>query len=87
MNLRYMITDGHFINYELVESGWTIPDGLAMKVSEVLNKFPITPEDELQDALDDMARDIALIEQDRLIDDGGNEERDEILVRGENRWK
>jgi len=48
----------------LVESGWTIPDDLAKKVSEVLNKFSSTPEDELQDALDDMARDIALIEPD-----------------------
>jgi hypothetical protein len=30
--------------------------------SEVLNKYSINPEGELQDALDHMARDIALIE-------------------------
>ena len=64
--LYYEITDGQFINYELVESGWAIPDDLAKKVSEVLNKFSITPMDELQDELDDMARDIALLEPDPL---------------------
>ena len=40
-----------------------MPDDLARKVSEVLNKKPISPEDELQDELGDMARDIALIER------------------------
>ena len=35
----------------------------AKKVSAVLNKKPISPEDELQDELGDMARDIALIER------------------------
>ena len=40
------------------------------KVSETLNKKPITPEDELSDALEEMARDIALIEPD-LKDWGG----------------
>ena len=39
-----------------------MPDYMARKVSEVLNKKPISPEDELADALEDMARDIALIE-------------------------
>jgi hypothetical protein len=47
----------------------------------------ITLEDELLDALDEMARDIDLIDLDCLIDDGGNGARDEILVRGENRWR
>lgn len=28
---------------------------------KVLNKFPITPEDEIRDVFDDMARDIALM--------------------------
>ena len=37
-------------------------DDLAKKVSEALNKKSISPEDELVDALEDMARDIALIE-------------------------
>jgi hypothetical protein len=39
-----------------------LPDVLARKVSEALNKKSITPEDELADVLDEMARDIALIE-------------------------
>jgi hypothetical protein len=42
--------------------GWAMPDDLAKRVSGFVNKKPITPEDELQDALGDMARDIALIE-------------------------
>lgn len=41
-----------------------MPDDLAKKVSEALNRKSITPEDELADALDEMARDIALIEPD-----------------------
>ena len=48
-------------NFDL-PNGWAIPDDLVKKVSEVLNRKPITPEDELQDALDEMARDTALIE-------------------------
>ena len=39
-----------------------MPDDLSKKISEVLNNKPITPEDELADALGDMARDIGLIE-------------------------
>jgi hypothetical protein len=39
-----------------------MPDDLSKKISDVLNKKSITPEDELQAALDEMARDIALIE-------------------------
>jgi len=39
-----------------------MPDDLAKKISEVLNHKPITPEDELSDAQEDMARDIAIIE-------------------------
>ena len=39
-----------------------MPDDLAKKISEVLNNKPISLEDELADALGDMARDIALIE-------------------------
>jgi hypothetical protein len=41
-----------------------MPDDLAKRINEVVNKKPITPEDELKDALDEMARDIALIEPD-----------------------
>jgi len=42
--------------------GWSMPDDLAKQVREALNRKSITPEEELQDALDDMARDIVLIE-------------------------
>ena len=41
-----------------------MPDDLAKKISEVLNHKPITPEDKLSDAQEDMARDIAIIEPD-----------------------
>ena len=44
--------------------GWSIPDDLANQVNKALNRKSITPEQELQDALDEMARDIALIEPD-----------------------
>jgi hypothetical protein len=44
--------------------GWIISGDMAKKVNEALNKKSITPEDELADALEDMARDIALIEPD-----------------------
>lgn len=45
---------------------WAMPDDLAKKVSEALNRKPITPEDKLQDALDEMGRDIAMIEPDPM---------------------
>jgi hypothetical protein len=44
-----------------------IPDNLAKKISETLNKKRITPEDELADALEEMAGDIASIEPDPRI--------------------
>jgi hypothetical protein len=50
-------------NSDLPE-GWVISDEMAKKVSEALNRKSITPEQELQDALDEMSRDIALIEPD-----------------------
>jgi len=34
-----------------IPDGWAMPDDLAKKISKVLNKKPITPEDELADAL------------------------------------
>ena len=39
-----------------------MPDDMAKKISEVLNNKPLSPEDEVADALSDIARDIALIE-------------------------
>jgi hypothetical protein len=50
-------------NAEILD-GWAMPDDLAKKVSKAQNNNPISPEDELADALEDMARDIALIEPD-----------------------
>jgi len=47
-----------------IPKSWSMPDDLAKKVSETLNKKRITPEDELADALEEMAQDIALIEPD-----------------------
>lgn len=44
--------------------GWAMPDYMARRMNEVLNNKPITPEGELADVLEDMARDIALIEPD-----------------------
>jgi hypothetical protein len=42
--------------------GWVLSEDMAKKISELLNNIPASPEDELADALKDMARDIALIE-------------------------
>ena len=39
-----------------------MPNDLAKLVNETLNKKSITPEDELADAPDEMARDIAILE-------------------------
>ena len=44
--------------------GWAMPDDLAKKVSDALNNKRITSEDELADALEEITRDIALIEPD-----------------------
>ena len=41
-----------------------MPDHMARKVKESINRKRITPEDELQKALDEMARAIALMEPD-----------------------
>ena len=41
-----------------------MPDDLANQVNETLNRKSNTSEQELQDALEEMARDIALIEPD-----------------------
>lgn len=41
-----------------------MPDYLAKRVSNSLNKKPESPEDKLQKALEEVARDIALIEPD-----------------------
>ena len=43
---------------------WGIPDDQANKVIEALSKKSITPEDAVQKALEEIARDIAIIEPD-----------------------
>lgn len=45
-----------------IPDSWAMPDDLAKKVSDTLNNKRLTPEEELSDALEEMARDIALIE-------------------------
>ena len=49
-----------------VPDGWAMPDDLAKQIKDALNRKSIIPEQELQDALDEMARDIALIEPNPL---------------------
>lgn len=48
-----------------------MPDDISKKISNVLNNIPIASEDELADALDEMARDIAMIDRIRWIGLGG----------------
>ena len=47
-----------------IPEGWAMPDDMAKKLNQRLNRKTIRPEDELADALEEMARDIALIELD-----------------------
>ena len=47
-------------NESKIPASWATPDDLAKKISETLNSQRITPEDELADALEEMARGIAL---------------------------
>ena len=43
---------------------WGLPDDQANKVREALSKKSIRPEDRVQEALEEIARDIAIIEPD-----------------------
>jgi len=43
-------------------NGWSIPNDLAKRISELANNKPYVPEDDLKEAFNDLARDIALIE-------------------------
>jgi hypothetical protein len=47
-----------------IPDSWAMPDDLAKRVSQSLSKKRSTPEDELANALEELARDIALIEPD-----------------------
>ena len=51
------MTDG----YEIPES-WGTPPDITKKLSEFMNQKQYAPEDDLQEAIDDMARDIATLE-------------------------
>ena len=53
------------VNSDFLE-GRAMPDDLARKVNETLKSKRITPEEELADALEEMAWDIALIEPDPI---------------------
>ncbi len=46
--------------------GWAMPEDQAERLKESLNKKSISPEDELEKALREIARDIALIEPNPL---------------------
>ena len=60
--LSNLVYEYYMNNKAKIPDGWAMPDDLAKKVSKALNRKPITPKDELQDALNEMARDISLIE-------------------------
>lgn len=46
----------------LIPDTWGLPADQAKKVGEALNKKSLSPEDAVQKALDEIARDIAIIE-------------------------
>ena len=52
------------VNKSDLPEGWAMPDYMAKRVSDSVKKRPASPEDKLQKALDEVARDIALIEPD-----------------------
>lgn len=41
---------------------WSMPDDLAERISEIVNKKLYAPEEDQKEAIDDLARDVALIE-------------------------
>ena len=47
-------------NDDHVPEGWTVPDDMSEWFKKSVNRKPYAPEDDLQEALDDIARDIAL---------------------------
>jgi hypothetical protein len=57
-------------NESKIPDSWAMPDDLAKKVSDKLNIKSLSPEDEIANALEELARDIALIETDP-VDWGG----------------
>ena len=51
-------------NNSNLPEAWLMSNEVAKKISELVNKKPYSPEDDLKDALEELARDIALIEPD-----------------------
>ena len=51
-------------NYPNIPNTWGIPDDQATKVRDALSKKFLRPEDAAQKALEEIARDIAIIEPD-----------------------
>ena len=49
------------VNYETPE-GWAVPDDMSEWLRKSVNRKPYAPENDLQESIDDMARDIDLIE-------------------------
>jgi len=52
------------IKNPIIPETWGIPDDQANKVREALSKKSIRPEDAVQEAIEEIARDIAIIEPD-----------------------
>lgn len=57
-------------NDDYIPEGWAVPDDMASWLRKSVNKRPYAPEDELQEAIDDVARDIAILEP-NPVDWGG----------------
>ena len=51
-------------NESKIPESWAMPEQMARKVNERLNRKTLRPEDDLSNALAEMAQDIALIEPD-----------------------
>jgi len=61
LNMGYKLS---MVNKSDLPEGWAMPDYMAKRVSDSVKRKPESPEDQLQKALEEMARDIALIEPD-----------------------
>jgi len=53
-----------------IPESWSMSDDLAKRISELVNKKPYRPEDDLNEAIECLARDITLIEL-NLVGCGG----------------
>ena len=53
-----------------IPEGWAVPDDMSEWLRKSVNQKPYSPENDLQEAIDEMARDIAILEP-NPIDWGG----------------